>query len=117
MTLVYIKKVLSHYIKQKEELLSKRASIYNYGIQRFQKLGFTERFARKELMIPNSMLLKNNGIINDLPAFKTWLLQHGIHSSVFYGEDAFFLPTHQNLSEIDIDYFHAVTEAFINNHQ
>jgi len=114
-TVAYIKKVASHYINQKEELLNKRASIYNYGIERFEELGFTERFARNELMIPNSMLLKNNGIINDLPALKAWLWQHGIHSSVFYGEDAFFLPGHQNLSETDVDYFLAVVYNLINN--
>ena len=111
-TVAYIKKVASYYIKQKEELLNKRASIYNYGIERFQELGFTERFARNELMIPNSMLLKNNGIINDLPALKIWLWQHGIHSSVFYGEDAFFLPSHQNLTETDVDYFVEVIKSF-----
>lgn len=114
-TVAYIKKVASHYINQKEELLNKRASIYNYGIERFEELGFTERFARNELMIPNSMLLKNNGIINDLPALKTWLWQHGIHSSVFYGEDAFFLPSHQNLSESDVDYFVEVVRSYIDN--
>jgi dTDP-4-amino-4,6-dideoxygalactose transaminase len=111
-TVAYIKKVASHYIKQKEELLNKRASIYNYGIERYQELGFTERFARNELMIPNSMLLKNNGIINDLPALKICLWQHGIHSSVFYGEDAFFLPSHQNLTETDVDYFVEVIKSF-----
>lgn len=111
-TVAYIKKVASYYIKQKEELLNKRASIYNYGIERFQELGFTERFARNELMIPNSMLLKNNGIINDLPVLRIWLWQHGIHSSVFYGEDAFFLPSHQNLTETDVDYFVEVIKSF-----
>jgi dTDP-4-amino-4,6-dideoxygalactose transaminase len=112
-TVAYIKKVTSHYIKQKEELLNKRASIYTYGIERFAELGFTERFARNDLMIPSAMLLKSNGIIRDLPALKTWLWQHGIHSSVFYGEDAFFLPTHQNLDEPDVDYFVYVVNQFI----
>ena len=113
-TLAYIKKVVSHYIDQKDELLNKRASIYNYGIERFEELGFTERFARNELMIPNSMMLKNNGIINDLQALKEWLWKHGIHSSVFYGEDAFFLPTHQNLGESDVDYFVKVVSSYNN---
>jgi len=111
---VYIKKVLSHYIQQKEEVLNKRASIYTYGIDRFRELGFTERFERRDLMIPSAMLLKNNGIILDLPALKTFLWQHGIHSSVFYGEDAFFLPSHQNLSETDVDYFVEVVRSYKN---
>jgi len=110
----YIKKVLSHYIKKKEEVLNKRASIYTYGIDRFRELGFTERFKRNDLMIPSAMLLKNSGIVNDLPALKAWLWQHGIHSSVFYGEDAFFLPSHQNLNETDVDYFVEVVRSYNN---
>jgi len=109
----YIKKVASHYIEQKDDLLKKRDSIYKYGIERFQELGFTERFTRHESIIPNAMLLKNNGIINDLPAIKTWLWQHGIHSSVFYGEDAFFMPNHQSLSRTDVDYFFSVVNNYI----
>ena len=34
--------------------------------------------------------------------------RHGIECSVFYGEEAFFIPVHQHLSEIDLDYFYAV---------
>ena len=113
----YIKKVLSHYILQKDQLLEKRASIYKYGVERFKQLGFTERFAWSKLTVPYAFLLNNNGIVHDLPALKTFLWRHGIHSSVFYGEDAFFLPSHQNLTDTDVDYFLAVTSAFINNNK
>ena len=112
-SLNYIKKVLSHYIDQKDKLLQKRASIYEYGLKRLNKLGFTERFVKDKYTVPYAMLLNNHGIAKDLPALKTHLWQHGIHSSVFYGEDAFFLPGHQNLSEIDVDYFLAVVNEFL----
>lgn len=114
-SLDYIKKVLSHHILRKDQLLEKRASIHKYGVERFRQLGFTERFAWSKLTVPYAFLLNNNGIVRDLPALKTFLWRHGIHSSVFYGEDAFFLPSHQNLTEKDVDYFLAVTGAFITN--
>ena len=93
--------------------MDKRASIYKYGVGLFKHLGFTERFEWSKLTVPSAMLLNNNGIVHDLPALKSFLWQHGIHSSVFYGEDAFFLPSHQNISKTDVDYFIAVIKFFI----
>ena len=37
----------------------------------------------------------------DLPALKTFAQQHGIESSVFYGEQAFFVPVHERLAPTD----------------
>jgi len=50
-----------------------------------------------------------------LPSLKTMLWAHGIQSSIFYGENAFFIPSHQNLDENDILYFSEVLEIAINN--
>jgi hypothetical protein len=41
------------------------------------------------------------------------LYAQGIQNSVFYGEDAFFIPCHHYLSEVDIEYFKFVTEQYI----
>jgi len=113
--LSYIKKVISHQIIHEYKLLDKRACIFQYAVERFKQIGFTERFKWNKLTVPYALLLNNNKIVHDLPALKNYLWRHGIHSSVFYGEDAFFLPCHQNLTETDVDYFLAVTRAFINN--
>jgi hypothetical protein len=39
--------------------------------------------------------------------------RHGIECSVFYGEDAFFIPVHQRLEAADLDYFAAVFGEFL----
>lgn len=109
----YIRNVLSYYISSLDDLLAKRRGIFNYGSKKLLELGFTERFERDESIIPSAMLLKNNSIIEDLPSLKKSLWEHGIHSSIFYGEDAFFIPSHQNLTELDVDYFHAVLNSVI----
>ncbi|MBN2281974.1 MAG: DegT/DnrJ/EryC1/StrS aminotransferase family protein [Candidatus Marinimicrobia bacterium] len=114
-TLSYIKKVLSYHILQKDKLMDKRSFIYEYGIEKFRKIGFTQRFDGNLYTVPYAILLNNHGIIKDLPALKSHLWKHGIQSSVFYGEDAFFLPSHQNLSETDVDYFVFVVNNFINH--
>jgi hypothetical protein len=51
----------------------------------------------------------------DLPALKTFVQEHGIESSVFYGEQAFFVPVHERLVPADLDYFCHVVSAFLND--
>lgn len=110
----YILKVLSFHLQHEDIILKKRKAIFDYGAEQFIKLGFTERFERDELTVPSAMMLNNHGIIKDLPALKTHLWNHGIQSSVFYGEDAFFIPSHQRLSYEDIQYFLTVISNFKN---
>ena len=110
----YILKVLSYHLQQENDILKKRKAIFDYSAEQFNRLGFTERFERDELTVPSAMMLNNHGIIKDLPALKTHLWNHGIQSSVFYGEDAFFIPSHQRLNNEDIQYFSTVISNFIN---
>jgi len=101
----YIQKVLSYHLKTEKVLLQKRKTIYEYALETLLPLGFTLRFATQKGIIPYALLLNNNSTIKDLPLLKTYLTNNGIQCSVFYGEDAFFLPIHQNLTCLDIDYF------------
>jgi hypothetical protein len=100
--------------KKNNHILKKRKDIFDYASKQFLELGFTLRFTNKNGEVPSVLLLNNNGIIHNLPEHKEFLYQHGIQNSVFYGEDAFFIPCHQNLSRADVDYFRFVTERFIN---
>ncbi|MFY7734927.1 MAG: DegT/DnrJ/EryC1/StrS family aminotransferase [Bacteroidia bacterium] len=102
--IIYIENVMSYYLKNENQLLKSRKEIYDYTVSKYSKYGFTERLATVQNFYPTSFLFNNNSIINDLPKLKIYLLNHGIQSSVFYGEDAFFIPCHQNLSHIDVDY-------------
>lgn len=110
----YIQKVVSFHLKNEEQLLEKRSKIFNYTLQKFSTIGFTLRFRQKQNTVPSVLLLNNNGVIEDLAALKTHFTNYGIQSSVFYGEDAFFLPNHQTLTTSDIDYMYNCILAFIN---
>lgn len=109
----YMLNVLSHQLKQESVLLTKRKEHYEYALSKFESLGFQARFQADELIVPYALLLKNNGILTDLNALKEHLNQNGIQNSVFYGEDAFFIPCHQNLSFTDIDFMHQCIVQFI----
>ena len=109
----YILKVVSYYMANLEQLLTKREIVYSNAVHLAEKQGFSERFEQKENIVPSVLLLRNHGIVKDLPALKTYLWEHGIHSSIFYGEDGFFIPCHQRLSMEDLNYFFTVIKSFI----
>lgn len=100
----YITNVLSYNIKHVAQILEKRINNYNYALTLFSRLGFTSRFTADEKIVPSVLLLKNNGIIKDLDKLKSYLSRNGVQSSVFYGEDAFFIPNHQSLATGEIDF-------------
>lgn len=108
----YLEKVMSYHLMQSSDLLSQRKANFDYAHQAFQSLGFSLRFPKYDHVVPSALLLNNHQQILDLPLLKDYLAQHGIQSSVFYGEDAFFIPCHQNLCRADIDYFVEVITAF-----
>ena len=113
--LQYIKNVISYYVADIKELVGQRISNYDYAISVYKQLGLNEFFTKSSQEVPSVMMLKNNSIIKDLNYLKETLWAHGIQSSIFYGEDAFFFPSHQNLGKGDIHYFADVLNYLISN--
>ena len=112
-TLIYIKNVLSHYIKQKDLIIERRIKVYKKLRKELESLGFTERFELKEGVVPGVFMFKVNNDEIKLDALKSYVQAHGIQCSVFYGERAFFIPVHQNLSEDNLTYFKVIIESFL----
>ena len=110
----YIQNTISNQLKNNQIQLDERKKNYDYLLELLSPLGFTARFENTELTVPYVLVLKNNGVINDLNELKIFLTNNGIQSSVFYGEDAFFIPCHQNLEDLDLSYFSQVIQEIIN---
>ncbi len=115
--LKYVKKVLSHQIKLKEAIIDKRIVNYNYAKKKFNELGFLERFQLEPGTIPGVFMFKTDSRNINLPKLKEYFYAHGVQCSVFYGEESFFLPIHQNLNKEDIDYFVTVFQCFLKHEQ
>ncbi len=111
----HIKNVLSTQIGQKEEIILDRINNYKYLRNRFKLLGLSERFKLDEGIIPGVFMFKTDDKEIDLPKLKQYFYAHGVQCSVFYGENAFFIPVHQALCEQDMDYFSEVLISFLNN--
>lgn len=109
----YIINALSHNLKEEQDLLSKRRDNFNYGLRLFSKMGFEERFSLENKIVPYAMLLRNKNVIKELNNFKIHLTNNGIQSSLFYGEDGFFVPIHQSLSFYDIEFIAEVISHYL----
>lgn len=113
----YIQNVISHHLRNEAQLLQRRKDNFDYALAAFSKLGFNERLQKNAETVPSVLLMNNNEIIKDLPALKIFLTNNRIESSIFYGEDAFFIPSHQCLHYKDINYFSYLINTFINQQQ
>jgi len=111
----YIKNVLSEAIKQKEQIIARRATNYLKLRDSFGQLGLHERFEFEDGVVPGVFMFTTDNADIDLAELKKHFWAHGIQSSVFYGERAFFIPVHQSLTPSDLDYFFEVMRAFIEN--
>jgi hypothetical protein len=109
----YILKVIGFEISMQDEMLTQRNQILQYATKQYESLGFSVRFPSEKDIVPSALLLNNHGIIRDLNQHKEYLNMHGIQNSVFYGEDAFFVPCHQNMNETDVDYLVHLTKKQI----
>ena len=109
----YIKSVLSEHIKRKDQIIRQR--IYNYTElrSRFEKSGLSERFRLEKGIVPGVFMFRTDNQNLNLPELKKHFWAHGIQSSIFYGEDAFFIPVHQALTAFDLDYFYEVMKVFL----
>ena len=110
----YLENVISYNLKNKNEIFKKRRINFEYALRLFKKLGFDECFENNKLIMPSLLILNNNKVINNLDSFKVFLWKHKIESSIFYGEDAFFIPSHQSLTKKDIDFFYDSMLYYIN---
>jgi len=108
----YVQKVLSAHIDNLADTAKKRRENYQTFATRFRQFGCNARFQLSENSVPGVFMFQTPAGV-DLPALKTFVQEHGIESSVFYGEQAFFLPVHERLASADLEYFAQVVSAFL----
>lgn len=109
----YIKNVLSHYIIEKDSIIRERKYNYDFLLEKFESLGFTGKFETDHGVVPGVFMFRTDRYKLELPELKKYFWAHGIQCSVFYGEEAFFIPVHQALNEQGMLYFVEVMKSFM----
>ena len=96
----------------KEVILKKRQSNYKYLEKALGLLGAKSFFKMTDVINPGVYIFTFVGF-KQYDKLKVFMQANGVESSVFYGEDAFFIPVHQNLEKADLDYFVTLIKYFI----
>jgi|688.fasta_scaffold20725_4 hypothetical protein len=111
----HIKNILSINVPKISLFSEKRLINYKYLKNKLRKFGCIPRFKldKNLRVVPSVYLFKCSPKIN-LNKLKEFYTSHGVECSVFYGENCFFLPIHQNLTKIELDYFVTIFEEFLN---
>lgn len=107
----YIESVLSKNLIIKNEIIKKRLENFKYLKSKLTKIGMKPFFPEIKNIVPGVFMFQILPKIN-LNEFKEYMNSHGIQSSVFYGKNAYFIPIHQNLSTMDLNYFYEVIKSF-----
>ena len=108
----YITDVISNYIESISSIKLKRLENYNHYTKLFSNLNLVPYFIMYENDCPGVFCFEVPKKI-DLVKMKIFINSNGIESSIFYGENAYFLPCHQNLEECDIEYIYNVVKYFL----
>jgi dTDP-4-amino-4,6-dideoxygalactose transaminase len=107
-----LQSVLSAYLPRLDDIRRRRQENFRYLAEKFKSIGCPPRFELTDRNAPGVFMFQAGPDV-DLPALKTFAQAHGIESSVFYGEQAFFLPVHERLATADLDYFFEVIRTFL----
>jgi hypothetical protein len=111
----YMQNVVGHYVQQREQIIQKRRANYRYLANKLCDTVLTERFELLPNIAPGVFMCRVLNAAIDLNPLKAYLYAHGIQSSLFYGESAFFIPVHQALEPGDLDYFAYIIQQFFSS--
>jgi len=111
-----LQRLLSFYLKDAETI--KQIRKYNNALFQYHlsQLGFKSRFEYSNSETPSVFMCSTPPSVN-LERLKVFLQQNGVESSVFYGENAFFVPVHQNLKEEDILFIVSLIKYFCDDNK
>lgn len=99
----YIVSHLGIDLPKKEEIAQKRLINYHYLEESLAGLEIRPFFGLNDGTVPGVFLFRWREDI-DYPDLKVFMQSNGVESSVFYGEKAFFIPCHHNLTRPELDY-------------
>jgi hypothetical protein len=107
----YISSRLSHYASHIEKWARQRLSNYYYLQDKLKPLGIQPFFKLEKGTVPGVFLFRWRDDIN-YPRLKEYMQANGVESSVFYGENAFFIPLNHALKTYQLDYMITLLKHF-----
>lgn len=110
----YILRNISCNLSTLENICERRLTNYHYLKEQLKTIGIQPYFEEKRRTIPNVFLFKWHSNIN-YALLKEFMQSNGVECSVFYGQNAFFVPVHQNLKKSHLDYIISLLKYYYND--
>lgn len=110
----YILSHLSKGLQERANIIDKRMKNYEYLCNELAHIGITPFFDLDKEIVPGTFIFKWYDEI-DYPDLKEYMQRNGVESSVFYGQNAFFIPVHQNLTKEELDYMIKLLKYYSEN--
>ena len=111
-----LQKLLSFYLEDTGTIKRLRKRNNALFQNHLSQLDFTDRFEYSANETPSVYMCATPSSVV-LDGLKVFLQQNGVESSVFYGENAFFVPVHQYLSEEDIIFLTSLIRYYCNENK
>ncbi|MDR1718663.1 MAG: DegT/DnrJ/EryC1/StrS family aminotransferase [Dysgonamonadaceae bacterium] len=109
----YITACFNHYLQDRDAIICRRIENYGYLSTIFSACGLTPRFALEANQVPGVFIFNIDNVDINGENIKHLYWNNGIESSVFYKENAVFIPVHQYLTKDDMDFFLRVYQSFL----
>jgi dTDP-4-amino-4,6-dideoxygalactose transaminase len=103
--------VFDHYYALKDTISNQRKTVYSWYCEAFSVLHLEPRFKLNEKDVPGAFLFKTPK--QSLDKLKIQLQGLGIECSVFYGENTFYLPCHQNMNKQHVHYLAVLIKSLL----
>tara|TARA_R110000851_G_scaffold4753_2_gene19661 strand:+ start:9797 stop:10723 length:927 start_codon:yes stop_codon:yes gene_type:complete len=105
----YLSSALSYYWDEINNFSILRKNNYKILTELFSRNGFTPRFYYNENETPSVFMFKNSqsNPVN-FKLLKEYMQKLGVESSIFYGEDSFFIPVNHTLDYVDLHYIYDI---------
>ena len=107
----YIKSALEPQIDEVNQMIDKRFENYDYYLKTLKGLGIKPYFKMKKGDVPGAFMFTWPRC-KDYRKLKALMNDNGIDSSVFFGNDAYFVPVHHNVSKNEIEYICNIIKFF-----
>lgn len=108
----YVKSILEMQVEHIDDIISRRLSNYQSYLNNLKCIGVSSFFKLKDGDVPGVFMFKISRSV-DFGGLKVFMNQNGVDSSVFYGQNAFFVPVHQNLTSCELSYICSLITYFV----
>ncbi len=112
----YVKGVVLSQYSNIEPFAQTRIGLFKYYVERFRAIGVVPYFEDTMGVVPGVFLFRAPTDWN-LVQLKEYLWKRGIQCTVFYGDDAFYLPLHHAMDEATIDYLYWMVRSFLDENK